>query len=135
MAKPPDLEKLAQQYLDLWQDQLTGIAGDTEIAQTMARTLELMNAGAQSFAGQLATLKDGGFPQAHDSKATSAAPRTSQGTAPGTQAAAPASGVANPGLDDLARRLADIEQRLARLEAKPEKPGGGPRKKSRKRKS
>ncbi len=127
MADPPDLEKLARQYLDLWQDQLAGIAGDPEIAQTMARTLELMNTGAQAFAGQFATMKDGTFPETHDRKSKSAAP--------GTEAAAPSSRGADPDLDQLARRLAGIEQRLARLEAKPEKPGGGPRKKSRRGKS
>jgi hypothetical protein len=137
MAAPPDLDKLARTYLDLWQDQLTGIAGDAELAETLARTLELMNAGAQAFAGQFNgqfdTRKDGTSPEADDSNSKSAAP--SAPGAPGTKAPAPSPRPAESDLDEFARRLAGIEQRLARLEAKPQKPGGGPEKKTRKRKS
>ena len=54
MSKPPDLNGLAKQYLDLWQQQLGG-AEDDQAAEIMARTVELMNAGASTFAAMAAT--------------------------------------------------------------------------------
>ena len=50
MAKPPDLQDLAKQYLDLWQDQLGGVPKDPQTVEIMAQTMELMNSGAQAFA-------------------------------------------------------------------------------------
>ena len=42
MAKPPDLQDLAKQYLDLWQDQLGGVSKDPQTVEIMAQTLELI---------------------------------------------------------------------------------------------
>ena len=55
MSKPPDLNGLAKQYLYLWQQQLGGVAEDDQAAEIMARTVELMNAGASTFAAMAAT--------------------------------------------------------------------------------
>ena len=37
MAEPPDLASLAKRYLDLWQEQLTAMAADPDLAESMAR--------------------------------------------------------------------------------------------------
>ena len=50
MSEPIDLDALAKRYLDLWQDRLGGIAKDEKAAEIMAQTIELMNAGAATFA-------------------------------------------------------------------------------------
>ena len=54
MSERPDLQALARQYMDLWQTQLEGLAGDREVAETMARTLELMSAGPAALAAMAA---------------------------------------------------------------------------------
>ena len=146
MTKPPDLDKLAQQYLDLWQTQLAGMAADREVADLMARTLELMNAGAAGFANAaqqamtqtgMATTKDSGSPDdgRPDATGSSSTATASGGAGAGPAPAAAPSGAANHDLDDLAGRVAALEKRMAELEAGT----GGSRKrapaKPRKRKS
>src|SRR5690242_10668845 len=37
MAEPPDLASLAKRYLDLWQEQLTAMAADPDLAESLAR--------------------------------------------------------------------------------------------------
>jgi hypothetical protein len=114
MAKPPDLEALAKRYLDLWQEHLSGLAADPKLAEVMARTVELMNAGAAAVAtmaaGQAAAFaRDGKPPE------DAAEGRGAGGAGPAT--APPASRAADSLVAQLARRVAELEQRLARLEA------------------
>ena len=76
MAEPPDLQNLAKQYLDLWQDQLGGVSKDPQTAEIMAQTMELMNAGAQS-SGNTGDNDQGdsdGNPPPHDSSGAGARP-------------------------------------------------------------
>ncbi len=128
MTKSPDLEALARRYMDLWQDQLKGLANDRETAEVMARTLELMNAGAQAMAGMAmqATALDGGPKNA-------AHARTAQPAA-GAAPAGAAPGAADDGVAELARRLARLERRVAALEAGPGKGGRKPKPRAGKRK-
>ncbi len=100
MSDPPDLDDLARRYLDLWQDQLAGLADDDEVAEVMARTLELMTTGAAALAQNARALDED---RAHPED--------------GTQAAPPARGGADPDLAELAGRVGSLEERIAALEA------------------
>ena len=85
MSDPPELDDLARRYLDLWQDQLAGLAADDEVAEVMARTLELMTTGAAALAhNPRADADDRACPE------------------DGTQTASPARGGADPDLAELA---------------------------------
>ena len=48
-----DLQQMAKQYVDLWEQQIKALAGDDALAQTMAQTMELMNAGAANVAAMM----------------------------------------------------------------------------------
>ena len=139
MTKPPDLDALARQYLDLWQDQLAGMAQDPEVTEMMARTVELMNTNmaaftlfAQSALGTATGRPDSTKGNGHDTPASQR--RTPAATA-GPKAAAAASGDPNLDVDELLRRIAALEKRLAALEAGPAKKRGGPRKSPNRRRS
>ena len=100
MSDPPELDDLARRYLDLWQDQLAGLAADDEVAEVMARTLELMTTGAAALAhNPRADADDRACPE------------------DGTQTASPARGGADPDLAELAGRVGVLEERIAALEA------------------
>ena len=126
MAEPPDLQNLAKQYLDLWQDQLGGVSKDPQTAEIMAQTMELMNAGAQAFATMAAAAQSGGNTGDNDQGDSDGnpPPHDSSGTGTGARPAGAPSGAADPDLAKLARRLERIEERLDLLEAAP---GGGRR--------
>ncbi|MBL6948039.1 MAG: hypothetical protein ISR51_05120 [Rhodospirillales bacterium] len=127
MAKPPDLQYLAKQYLDLWQGQLGGVSKDPKTGEIMAQTMELMNAGAQAFATMVQTAQDGSNDQGNSDG--NAPPSNSSGVS-AAQPAGAASGAANADLDEFARRLERIEERLDTLESKARKRRKGPAKKS-----
>lgn len=102
---PPDMDELTRRYMDLWQDHLNAVAGDVETADVLARTLALMNSGAQAFAAaaQAAAQGPGG----------DAAAGTPAGSAP----AAAFDGGAGADLPELLERLAALEKRVAELES------------------
>ena len=102
MSEPPDLDALAKQYLDLWQQQLGGISKDQQTAEIMAQTMELMNAGASAFA-TMATQNQGYA----DADASSS---------PSTAASGASSGASDLDVAELARRIARLEKRLDSLE-------------------
>src|SRR5690349_13578919 len=126
MDEAPDLTSLARRWLDLWQEQVTALAGDPAVAEQTARLLGLIEGGAAAWRQAAAGKTDG------DDRGGTA---TSAGTA--GAATAPLSPAA--GGDDLARlaaRLAAVEERLARLESgprgstragRPRRPRGGDR--------
>jgi hypothetical protein len=130
MPEPPDPESLARRFLDLWQDQLTAVAGDPQLAETMTRWIGMTAPGMAAFL----PLMQAGLKAASAKEGPSDAQgRASDGKTPaGTAAAAAAHGGGGGDVDKLARRLADVEKRLARLEAgtggkregAAEKPGG-----------
>jgi len=95
MAEPPDLASLAKRYLDLWQEQLTAMAADPELAESMARL----------FAG---LVPPGWAPpgNGHD------------GFAARATAAARSPRQRGDAVDEFARRLAAVEERLAAVEAR-----------------
>ena len=155
MAERADLDELARRYLDLWQDQMTALAGDQEFAETMQRLMttmglaptaasELWRAWPATMAGLQATEQTQGASDDQSRETGPRAPtRSTEGSAAGTEAGTPA-GTAAPtaasdggesGLDQLARRLAALEQRIAALEAAGSGRRGGAASKPRKGRS
>ena len=115
MSKPPDLDGLAKQYLDLWQQQLGGIAEDDQATEIMARTVELMTAGASTFAA-MAAAAQGTPPRGDDdANARPSESRRSDGRVAPSPAATPVA--SDHDLAEFARRLERIEERLNTLEA------------------
>ncbi len=114
MADTPDLDALARRYLDLWQEQMTGMATDPKAMDIMARTMELMNAGAASFAAMAPS------PRRPDDAAPDAPPAPPPPSS-GPPPPAPASGASDASLDQLRGRVAELEKRIADLESKTEK--------------
>lgn len=116
MTETPDHQELARRYLELWQDQISGAAGDPAVADAMAR----MMAGWQSVMGQTFGQQPpppGG--QGEGNGATGRAGDTAPGKAPDKNGSAAAS--ASPGgADDVIRqllvRIADLERRVEQLE-------------------
>jgi len=132
MAKPPDLQDLAKQYLDLRQDQLGGVSKDPQTVEIMAQTMELMNSGAQAFAN-LATaaqnsMNTGATDQGDNDGNAPPAPFSNTGASSPPDGAA--SGDADPDLAEFSRRLERIEKRLDTLEAASRKSRRKPSKKS-----
>lgn len=113
----PDLNALAREYLDLWQQQLAETARDDTLARTMSDAVRLMSAGAAQMASQTAAMQQ-----------VMARQMDQAGVAGGTFAtdtAEAATGTAAAGashrddgrvLDELHRRVAELEERLAVLE-------------------
>jgi hypothetical protein len=93
----PDLAALAKRFMDLWQEQMTALAGDSELADNVARFLKALPPGMPFWPG----FRDPGQGAAADRPA----------------AAAPPSGERRRDLEQLASRLRAVEERLARLEA------------------
>lgn len=151
MAEQADLDELARRYLDLWQDQMTALAGDKEFAETVQRLMTTMGMSATAgpefwrawpatMAGLQATEQTQG---ASDDQSRETGPRAPTGSAEGsaagtaarTAAPAAASDGGEPGLDQFARRLAALEQRIAALEAAGSGRRGGAASKPRKGRS
>lgn len=138
-ADAPELEELARRLLDLWQDQLTAVAANPDIATQAARLMAAMPLPGMwlSQLGQMGSpipgqemdmtkiwakmaqdwmAQDwfkGGHPNAGNGKPAAAAESASAEA--GAKTAAAASGPGGRDLDELSRRLAGIEQRLGEL--------------------
>ncbi|MDA0305275.1 MAG: hypothetical protein O3B76_03180 [Proteobacteria bacterium] len=133
MTKSPDLEALAKQYLDLWQSQLGGLTEDEQSADIMARTIELMNTGAATFAA-MAAAGAGTMNKGNDYAPNFTAPFPwAVPGVPGAQTAAAASGPSDHDLAEFTRRLERLEGRIAALESGAEKSRRSPAKKPRKK--
>ena len=131
MTKPPDLEALAKQYLDLWQNQLGGVTEDEQTAEIMAKTIELMNTGAATFAAMAAA----GAGQMNKGNDNAPFPDFTQPFpwGPGAKTAAAAPGPSDDDLAEFARRLGRLEERIAALETGAAKKRRSPAKKPRKK--
>ena len=135
MSEPTDLDALAKRYLDLWQDQLGGIAKDEKASEIMAQTMELMNAGAATFAAMTTAARGQENGEDHDN-ATGKRPgsqrpatRSRGGPPDGPPSAAASHGGSEPDLAEFARRLERLEERLTALEAGSKKSRRKPAKK------
>ncbi|WP_428669445.1 hypothetical protein [Reyranella sp.] len=94
-----EFDGLARRYLDLWQNQLSGIAGDQALTEQIARLFAAANA-------QVAAVL-----QAAQGVPHAASP-------PGTASAAASSQHGADDLGELRKRVAALEARLAQLESK-----------------
>ena|SRR5438093_6573751 len=107
----PDPDELARKTLDLWQDQLSALAGDPETGAAMAKLMTMatmapaaaMRAFTEAIGGSLRPNGGAGIQERSDPTARSSA-------------AAAAFGAGDDRLLGLERRLAEIERRLADLE-------------------
>jgi hypothetical protein len=144
----PELEELARRLLDLWQDQLTAVAANPDLAAQAARLMAAMPLPGM-WLSQLGQMGQAGGSGDDLTKSWTRMTQnwmaqdwwkgTAHGSANGAQegrepqaGAAPAAAASEPSrgnLDELGRRLAGIEQRLAELaDSKPKRsPAAKPR--------
>ncbi len=113
MTETPNLDELARQYLDLWQEHLSDLAADEEMAEAIAKSIELMNGSAAAIARMTAQnaaeeSKDTTYDEGHSSTINQD---------PGTATPGPAYGNPDDVLDQLSRRIAQLEKRIAKLES------------------
>jgi len=150
MSETPDLDELAERYLDLWQDQMSALANDPEFAEVMNRLLASsaaampdMAAAWAAWPAMMAGLAAGG--RTKDGESTEQTGTGPGGSPPGgegdaraaegpsgAEAAAVAPGHRGADLVELARRLAALEDRVAALESRTGKGRRGARGGSRK---
>jgi hypothetical protein len=114
-----DLAQLAQDWITLWQSELSALAADRETAETWQALLALW---AGSAAAMLRTMPRGmsasGRDNARDDPARPARSAAASRAAP----AAAASDVRDAEIDRLHRIIADLERRLADVERRAGQP-------------
>src|ERR1700733_14690774 len=100
MADEPsgDFDRLARRYLDLWQNQLSGLASDQALTEQVARLFAAANAQVASAI------------QAAQGAAHAASPAAS--TTTGSASAAAPSGNGADDVGELRKRLASLEARI-----------------------
>ncbi len=121
MADTPDPQELARRYLDLWQQHLTQAATDPDLAATMAKFWQGLQAGF--WPGMAGGTANAGI--AHNAGSTDDADRSDPvpERAPGTASdPAPPDGGGGT-LNQLLDRLATLEKRLDAMERKPRSSG------------
>lgn len=130
-----DIQRLAKEYVDLWEGQFKALAGDETLAKTMAQTMELMNAGAANVASMMqrtASSSTGGVDIKGADDVEPDAKQSDQKAKSGTATAGAASGGSESDVRELTRRIAELEKRLSRLEGLTEPAGKVAPKKPRK---
>lgn len=146
MTDKPDIDELAQTYINLWQRQMTSMMNDPEVSKWMTQatqnSLEASQEIGKVWSDVLSTpLNDQGVARKSNSAQHGTSGKTKKGDhghdgakqengTAGATATAVASRSDDRRMDELERRIATLEQRLTALEAGPEKPGGRTRKKS-----
>lgn len=111
MAETPDLDALARQYLDLWQEQLSALGAEGEMAESIAKSIELMNVLAAAFANMAGSAAVKARDNDHDEGRPGNSAEASR-TAP----VGPALKHSDPVVDQLTKRIAQLEKRIAKLE-------------------
>lgn len=119
--KPPaDLNALAAEALDLWQEHLAMAASDPA---AKAEMMKLLEPSRQVFADWATMMQAGPYANAASAKSATGhaagKPSAAAQTAHGAEAARPASDDGALRIAQLAHRVAELEKRLAKLEAKP----------------
>jgi hypothetical protein len=115
MVTPEDLEKLAEDWIALWQSEVAGLAADPELAEKWAAFASL---GAAWFraAAQFSKPFTPAAPP-HDSAAPP--PRPAPAAAPSGAGGDPGhGGSGDAARDAMAERIATLERRLADLESR-----------------
>lgn len=109
-APVPDPAEIAEQFLDLWQQQLAAVATDDTVADTIQQLTRAFFAGVMPPAPAGDHESGDRIPEADaDDAKDSAEDRAASG------GAAPVAG--GDELVELRRRVAELEERLARLES------------------
>ena len=98
-----DFDRLARRYLDLWQSQLSGLAGDQALTEQIARLFAAANSPVAAVLQTAQGAQHGTRPA-----------WTPTGTAP----AAPPSGNGADDVGELRKRVEALEVRIADLEAR-----------------
>jgi hypothetical protein len=115
MSKPTEIEKLADQFIALWQQQLAAVAADDTLAETTMRMAHMFTAGAAAAGAAAETPeKDGGLDRNDEAAGSTGDDRRPTGAKTGGDAPVDDSGE----LEQLSRRVAELEERLARLEGR-----------------
>ncbi|MBO6519385.1 MAG: hypothetical protein JJ900_00730 [Rhodospirillales bacterium] len=109
-----DLQRLAKEYVDLWEQQIKAFSNDEALARTVAQTMELMTAGTANVAAMMQ--KAAGENAGADSERRESDNRSEYGAGAGAETAGTAPGDPEPDVHELALRVAELERRLARLE-------------------
>lgn len=122
MADQPDIEKIAKGYMDLWQEHLSSVSQDKDMAEIMAKTMTMMNSGAATFANALAdAAKSPTEPNVHQQNPKQdhgATDTTSSETTPsdGTPSASLSPEHTVFVMGQLLERITFLEERVAQLE-------------------
>ncbi len=127
MTDQPDFAALARQYLDLWEDQITAMAANPELAEQTARffdTMQQFGANPMAAPGLAALMAQMTGTPAQPTTDQTDGPTDRPAAASGTAAATAAHPDRDQRLVELTRRLADVEERLDRLESGRRTAGG-----------
>lgn len=141
-----DLEGLAKRFQDLWREQMAASAADPEFMEMMGKWMGAFAAGANppgappfggpAMPGSMDPAAWMAAMQAALAGGAAGGDRNDDRTPKaGAKAAGAASGAGDVAGDELERRLAGFEERLERLEAALGGQGGGPARRTRRRKS
>ena len=125
MSEQAELDELARRYLDLWQDQMTALAGDREFAEALQQLMTTMSVpgsvpgsapghAAPEFWRAWTAMMTGQQPS---QQTEVSADDGTGGHAPGPPATATSPDGGGLDLDLLTRRIAALEERIAALEA------------------
>ena len=112
-----DIQRLAREYVDLWEQQVKTLAGDEGFATAMSKTFELMNAGAASMSAMTAGAtapKQGTENESGNHPEFGAGAQSKRGA--GTETVGAASGYSDDDVHQLLERIAELEHRVAELE-------------------
>jgi hypothetical protein len=120
MDTPEDLDRLAADWIALWESETAALAQDRELAEGWAAGMAWIAATARAQAAQLALLAKWVPPRERPGSAPHERPRTAPRAAPAGTAPDAGSEPQPGGADDAAalrQRVAQLELRLADLEA------------------
>ncbi|MBT3238190.1 MAG: hypothetical protein HOK06_03185 [Rhodospirillaceae bacterium] len=118
-----NIDELAGRYIDLWQKHLAALSADGEVAELVAKSVELMNSSAATIAAM-------NLGEHENAGATSGNPWAQAGFQGGATAAGATHGNPDHDVDELTRRIAELEERVAELESRPAKRRKGAGKKA-----
>jgi hypothetical protein len=133
--EPEDLDALARRYVDLWQDQMTALAGDPDFAESLQKLMAALGVGAGGMPALMSAWPTAMAGLMAAAQPTAKAPQGDGGqeshgksgpmSAAGAAAVAASSDGGGADLGRLEERLAAVEQRLAAMEGTLDGRAGG----------